>query len=80
LTLEPGASLLLFSDGLVERRGEDLDVGLRRLTDSLRAAPDDLHAIPDVLLDANLRDDHRRDDVCLLLVARGRVVSPRAVT
>lgn len=31
----PGATLVLYTDGLVERRGEDIDVGLRRLTDSL---------------------------------------------
>jgi serine phosphatase RsbU (regulator of sigma subunit)/anti-sigma regulatory factor (Ser/Thr protein kinase)/PAS domain-containing protein len=31
--LPPGATLLLYSDGLVERRGESLDVGLRRLAD-----------------------------------------------
>ncbi len=72
LTLEPGAVLLLFSDGLVERRGEDLDVGLARLADSVRVAPDDVVAIPETLLEANLRDEHRRDDVCLLLVRRSR--------
>jgi serine phosphatase RsbU (regulator of sigma subunit) len=31
----PGATLVLYTDGLVERRGEDIDVGLRRLGDSL---------------------------------------------
>jgi len=72
LTIEPGAVLLLFSDGLVERRGEDLDVGLARLADSVRVAPDDVVAMPETLLEANLRDEHRRDDVCLLLVRRSR--------
>lgn len=72
LTLEPGSVLLLFSDGLVERRGEDLDTGLARLADSLRVAPEDVAAIPDTLLEANLRDEPRRDDVCLLLVRRAR--------
>ncbi|MFJ1705042.1 PP2C family protein-serine/threonine phosphatase [Kitasatospora sp. NPDC088346] len=28
----PGATLILYTDGLVERRGEDIDVGLARLT------------------------------------------------
>src|SRR4051794_21188654 len=31
--LPPGASILAYSDGLVERRGEDIDAGLRRLAD-----------------------------------------------
>jgi len=36
LSYAPGAVLVLYTDGLVERRGEDIDVGLRRLTDGLR--------------------------------------------
>ncbi|MFE3328761.1 PP2C family protein-serine/threonine phosphatase [Streptomyces sp. NPDC059176] len=31
------AALVLYTDGLVERRGEDIDVGIRRLTDALSA-------------------------------------------
>ncbi len=31
LELEPGATLILYSDGLVERRGEAIDVGLEQL-------------------------------------------------
>ncbi|MDN3359837.1 SpoIIE family protein phosphatase [Actinomadura sp. DC4] len=32
---EPGATLALYTDGLVERRGEDIDEGLNRLTGAL---------------------------------------------
>ncbi|MBF9066885.1 SpoIIE family protein phosphatase/ATP-binding protein [Streptacidiphilus fuscans] len=35
IRLDPGSRLLLFSDGLVEARGEDIDEGLRRLRDAL---------------------------------------------
>ncbi|MGV3563734.1 MAG: SpoIIE family protein phosphatase [Nocardioides sp.] len=35
LDLAPGATLLLYTDGLVERRGEHLDVGLERLREEL---------------------------------------------
>jgi len=35
--LEPGALLVQYSDGLVERRGESLDAGLGRLADAVRA-------------------------------------------
>jgi sigma-B regulation protein RsbU (phosphoserine phosphatase) len=33
----PGAVLLLYTDGLVERRGEDIDVGLDRLREAVKA-------------------------------------------
>ncbi|MGW2207301.1 PP2C family protein-serine/threonine phosphatase [Streptomyces sp. NPDC001774] len=35
LSYEPGATLVLYTDGLIERRGEDIDTGLERLMDSL---------------------------------------------
>jgi putative methionine-R-sulfoxide reductase with GAF domain len=35
--LEPGASVLLYTDGLVEQRGASLDDGLRRLSELCRA-------------------------------------------
>ncbi|MER6135175.1 SpoIIE family protein phosphatase [Streptomyces sp. NPDC001815] len=49
----PGATLVLYTDGLIERRGEDIDQGLRRLGDSLRRH----HALdPEPLADAVLAD------------------------
>jgi len=38
--LEPGTRLLMFTDGLVERRGEDLSVGLARLCEVVRSGSD----------------------------------------
>jgi serine phosphatase RsbU (regulator of sigma subunit) len=35
LAYEPGATLVLYTDGLIERRGEDIDTGLERLIASL---------------------------------------------
>jgi anti-sigma regulatory factor (Ser/Thr protein kinase) len=72
---EPGSLLVLYSDGLVERRGESLDVGLDRLA-SVAARhwklPTEL--LSDQLL-AELLPDHRgRDDVALL-VLRSPVLS-----
>ncbi len=36
LTLRPGAGLVFFSDGVVERRDEEIDAGVDRLRDALR--------------------------------------------
>jgi GAF domain-containing protein len=34
-TIAPGSTLFLYTDGLIERRGEDIDAGIRRLVDLL---------------------------------------------
>ncbi|MGW2016961.1 PP2C family protein-serine/threonine phosphatase [Streptomyces sp. NPDC001927] len=64
-TLAPGDTLVLFTDGLVERRGEDIDVSLARLS-SLRVRPgsDPEELVEEVLqrLDAH----HAEDDVAVL--------------
>jgi len=65
-TLEPGAALVLYTDGLVERRGEDVDEGIARLAERLSAAP----AGAD-LLDAAIGPvaaSERRDDVAVLVL------------
>jgi GAF domain-containing protein/anti-sigma regulatory factor (Ser/Thr protein kinase) len=64
--LEPGATLVFFTDGLVERRGETLDAGLERLIDATRYAPPLLDAACDRLLDRLVGDKHPDDDVALL--------------
>lgn len=48
-----GSTLVLYTDGLVERRHEDIDTGLHRLADSLTRHRT---ADPDQLADALLRD------------------------
>jgi serine phosphatase RsbU (regulator of sigma subunit) len=80
--LPPGATLLLYSDGLVERRDESLDAGTRRLVEALAAvAPAHLDAeVPatgpatDAIVAAMLQDRPHEDDICLLLCHRPRAL------
>lgn len=64
----PGDTIVLYTDGLVERRGESLDVGLARLRAAAQAAPDDLDAMADHLLASVLPDEGPTDDVALLVL------------
>ena len=66
-TLAPADTLLLYTDGLVERRGEDLDVGLQRLVDTVA----ELGGMPlDELCDQVLRrmPTDGDDDVAVIAV------------
>ncbi|MGY1839214.1 MULTISPECIES: SpoIIE family protein phosphatase [unclassified Modestobacter] len=76
VTLQRGSTVLLYTDGLVERRDTDLDTGLARLADTLR----ELAGLPlDDLCDAVLdRLVHGRpdDDVALVAVRLHRQDRP----
>jgi hypothetical protein len=63
--------LLLFTDGLVERRTEHLDDGLERLRAGV-AGRVDLRAdeLCDAAVDVCLSGRTRADDVCVLVVRR----------
>ncbi|MCW5250206.1 MULTISPECIES: PP2C family protein-serine/threonine phosphatase [unclassified Streptomyces] len=76
--LAPGATLALYTDGLVERRARGIDPGIERLAgvlgsfDAERLASD-LEGSADGILEPLLSDSERDDDVCLLLChLRGR--------
>jgi serine phosphatase RsbU (regulator of sigma subunit)/anti-sigma regulatory factor (Ser/Thr protein kinase) len=62
------ATLLLYTDGLVERRGVSITVGLDRLRrESARVDPGDgLDSLCDVLLDTFLVEHHVEDDVAII--------------
>ncbi|MFF8289647.1 SpoIIE family protein phosphatase [Streptomyces sp. NPDC016309] len=68
--LAPGDRLVLYTDGLVETRGQDIDTRLDRLLDLLRTPDPTLEATCDRLLRELLRGGNQ-DDVALL-VARVR--------
>ncbi len=70
--LPPGSTLALYTDGLVERRAQGIDPGIRRLAEELggfRPAElaEQLEASADRLLHPLLHDSEHDDDVCLLL-------------
>ena len=70
----PGAVLLAFTDGLVERRGEDLGVGLGRLAQAAAPAGPVDELLTNVL--AAMNDETSEDDVAILAFRWQPVGSP----
>jgi PAS domain S-box-containing protein len=69
--LPAGATLLLFTDGLVERRGDDLDAGLGRLAAAASARRDTpLDALVDGLLGALIDVGGAADDIAVVALRR----------
>jgi serine phosphatase RsbU (regulator of sigma subunit) len=68
--LEPGATLVFYTDGLVERRDRDVEEGIVALTEvlhELAPATGDLDVLCDRLLDRMI-GEQPEDDVALLVV------------
>ncbi|MGN6678108.1 MAG: SpoIIE family protein phosphatase, partial [Streptosporangiaceae bacterium] len=68
---QPGDIGLLYTDGLIERRGDDVQAGIGRVAKVLGAWPmgrplDDLCAE----LVASVTDQPQLDDICVLAVSR----------
>jgi GAF domain-containing protein/anti-sigma regulatory factor (Ser/Thr protein kinase) len=63
-----GETLLVYTDGLVERRGESLDTGLERLAATIADAPDDIEAFASFVLERLLHGDAPDDDVAIVAV------------
>jgi PAS domain S-box-containing protein len=72
LELVEGSLLVLFTDGLVEVRGRDIDEGIAALREVLRRPAHDVEATCDALLGTMLTD--RPSDDVALLVARTRAL------
>ncbi len=67
--LAPGAAVVFYTDGLVERRGSSLDAGLKELTETLRDRQTlSAEELCDLLLTHFARDTE--DDVVLAVVRR----------
>src|SRR5204863_5124492 len=75
----PGSVLVLYSDGLIERRGEQLDLGMARLSEVLREAPS---VYPEDLADrvfADLIGEGPQDDDVAILCLRATSEAPPLV-
>jgi GAF domain-containing protein/anti-sigma regulatory factor (Ser/Thr protein kinase) len=66
--LEPGSTVLLYTDGLVERRDRSLEEGLELLRAAVTAAPSEPGALVGHVLADLLPGDERGDDVAVLAV------------
>ena len=66
--VEPGNTLLLYTDGLVEDRATPLEDGLRRLQEAAQDGPDDLEAFCSHVMRRALGRTPCDDDVALLAV------------
>ncbi|MBH1937053.1 serine/threonine-protein phosphatase [Streptomyces sp. AV19] len=67
--LDAGETLLLFTDGLVEQPGSDLDEGVGQLSEVIVTGPEDLHELADRLCDM-VTERVGEDDMAVLLLRR----------
>ena len=70
-TVESGAVLVLYTDGLVERRDEAMTDRLQQAVDAVRTGPADVEGLADAILDRLLAGGGHDDDVALLVVSIG---------
>ncbi|MDX3528825.1 SpoIIE family protein phosphatase [Streptomyces sp. ID05-39B] len=77
LELDPGHTLLLCTDGLVEQPGADLDDGMRALAELIATGPDGVRGLADRLIEV-AEERGGDDDVALLLLRRHPPDAPQA--
>ncbi len=66
----PGALACFYTDGLIERPDEPIDVGLARLTRAVTAAPAEAEAACAAVMRTLVGSQPVRDDIALLMVRR----------
>ena len=76
-TLEPGSTLVLFSDGLCETRSRSIGEGLTELRQVLADAPADLDELLDTTI-SRMTGGRNDDDVAVLAVTTHRAGAPAA--
>jgi len=71
---EAGATIVLYTDGLVERRGMPLDEGLRLLAASAAVSSDDPGELIEAVVTTLTGDHERPDDLAVLALRFAKVV------
>jgi serine phosphatase RsbU (regulator of sigma subunit) len=64
----PGATLVAYTDGLIERRGEPIDASIARLETHLAGAPEGATEVADHLLEQCLKGYAPADDIALVVI------------
>jgi serine phosphatase RsbU (regulator of sigma subunit) len=78
VAMAPGSTLLAFTDGLIERRGEDIDRGFERLADAATDLGPTLEGVLSRLL-TTVAEDAAGDDIAILAFRWVGAQSPDAV-
>jgi anti-sigma regulatory factor (Ser/Thr protein kinase) len=78
VALPPGTAVCLYTDGLVERRGRSLTVGLDRLAEAMFAGP--AEAVCAAIMQALVGADPPADDIALLVLRRRPVTDTEGDT
>jgi serine phosphatase RsbU (regulator of sigma subunit)/anti-sigma regulatory factor (Ser/Thr protein kinase) len=81
LQIEDGSLLVMYTDGLVEKRTEDIDLGLDRLKE-IFGPGSSAEPLDDLCRRslAGVYDDHQRDDIAILIARLRRIGSDRHVS
>jgi PAS domain S-box-containing protein len=66
--LSQRGTVVLYTDGLIERRGEDISLGIARLVEACATGPDDPEALADHLLAELLTDAPNDDDIAIVVL------------
>ncbi|NYE44155.1 SpoIIE family protein phosphatase [Streptomyces fulvorobeus] len=74
--LDPGQTMVLYTDGLVELPGSDLDEGMQLLVDLVTNGPRELEPLADRLCEA-VDERGGEDDVAVLLLRRKAAHAPQ---
>jgi GAF domain-containing protein/anti-sigma regulatory factor (Ser/Thr protein kinase) len=74
--LPAGSVVVLYTDGLVERRGRSIDEGIKGLVEAVEAAPRDAEQLLEHVLETLVAGADRADDVAIL-AARFLPVAPK---
>ncbi|WP_210569609.1 SpoIIE family protein phosphatase [Streptomyces sp. GESEQ-4] len=77
IELDPGHTLVLCTDGLIEQPGADLDDGMQTLVAMIKTGPDDVRDLAERLIDV-AEERGADDDVALLLLRRRSLDTPQS--